>query len=119
MCWWSRLQGIQQQQRDGYYYMLMLLLSTLQDTGYSNLCIVRTTFLFPLLNEATSDALMRACLQAAKMLQIGAKVVDAVRMGPKPVLKAKAAPPAPRPPREGTQPAKQSDQGQKPVPEQR
>lgn len=53
------------------------------------------------------------------MLQIGAKVVEAVRMGPKPVMKAKAPPQAPRPPREGTQPAKQSDQEQKPVPEQR
>ena len=66
-----------------------------------------------------SHELMHECLQAAKMLQIGAKVVDAVRMGPKPVLKAKAQPPAPRPPREGTQPAKQSDQEKKPVPEQR
>ena len=58
-------------------------------------------------------------LQAAKMLQIGAKVVDAVRMGPKPIPKAKAAAPAPRIPRDGAQPAKQPSQEKQPVAEQR
>ena len=53
------------------------------------------------------------------MLQIGAKVVDAVRMGPKPVQKAKAAAPAPGPPRDGTQSLKQPMQEMKSVPEQR
>ena len=52
------------------------------------------------------------------MLQTGAKVVDMVRMGAKPVAKAKAAAPAaPRPVRDGAQPDKQPEQEKKIVSE--
>jgi len=73
----------------------------------------------PLSPDIAGSESMGCCKQAAKMLQIGAKVLDAVRMGPKPVPKAKAAAPAPRPPRDGTQPLKQPMQELKLVPEQR
>ena len=42
-----------------------------------------------------------------KMLQVGAKVLDNVRMGAKPVARAKAPAAALKAPRDGSQPEKQ------------
>jgi hypothetical protein len=57
--------------------------------------------------------------QAAKMLQLGAKVLDNVRMGAKPIPKAKTAAPPGGPPRDASQQDKQSEQERKLVSEPR
>lgn len=53
------------------------------------------------------------------MLQLGAKVLDNVRMGAKLVPKAKATAPAARPPRDASQQDKQPEQEKKLVSEPR
>ena len=58
-------------------------------------------------------------VQAAKMLQIGAKVLDNVRMGPKPIARAKASAAAVRAPRDVSQPERQPEQEKKLVSEPR
>ena len=79
----------------------------------------------PLQHQCRLQSIARACehmsdiVQAAKMLQIGAKVLDNVRMGAKPIVRAKASAAAVKAPRDGSQPERQPEQEKKLVSEPR